>query len=55
MLVTGSLDNTLKLWNLKNKEMIYSIKAEECWRGMESSVETIGIRAASSALICLLQ
>lgn len=29
MLVTGSLDNTLKLWNLKNKEMMHSIKAEE--------------------------
>ena len=29
MLVTGSLDNTLKLWNLRSKELMHSVKAEE--------------------------
>ena len=34
MLVTGSLDNTLKMWQLRTHELLYSVKSEEwVWRG----------------------
>lgn len=29
MLVTGSLDNTLKLWQLKSQELLFSVKSDE--------------------------
>ena len=29
MLVTGSLDNTLKMWQLRSHELLHSVKSDE--------------------------
>ena len=29
LLVTGSLDHTLKMWQLRSHELLYSVKSEE--------------------------
>ena len=31
--MTGSLDNTLKMWQLRSHELLYSVKSEEWARG----------------------